>query len=213
MDMTMHDATVILGFFAGALYIAAHYMKTMVPLRLTEIASNALFVVYGAMYPSWPTLVLYGLLIPLNSLRLYEMLELIKKAREAAQHDLSIDWLKPFMHRRTFAKGHVLFRKDDPAEEMYYVVSGRCRVKELNLEIQPGQLLGELGFLTPERKRTQTVECLDEVHMLVISYHKVSELYFQNPSFGFYFLKLTSERLLQNVKRLEAALEARSQPA
>ena len=213
MEMTMHEATVVLGFLAGALYIASHYMKTMVPLRLTEIASNALFVIYGAMYPSWPTLALYGLLIPLNALRLYEMLELIKKVREAAQHDLSIDWLKPFMHKATYTKGYILFHKDEPAEEMYYVVSGRCHVKELNLEIKPGQLLGELGFITPERKRTQTVECLDEVHMLVISYDKVSELYFQNPSFGFYFLKLTSERLLQNVKRLEQALEERSQQA
>lgn len=209
----MHEATVALGFIAGALYIASHYMKTMVPLRLTEIASNTLFVVYGAMYPSWPTLTLYGILIPLNALRLYEMLELIKKVREAAQHDLSIDWLKPFMHKHTYEKGAVLFRKGDTAEEMYYVVSGRCHVKEIDLEIDPGQLLGELGFIAPERKRTQTVECLDQVHMLIISYDKVSELYFQNPSFGFYFLKLTSERLLQNVQRLEQALEARSQPA
>lgn len=209
----MHEATVALGFIAGALYIASHYMKTMVPLRLTEIASNTLFVVYGAMYPSWPTLTLYGILIPLNALRLYEMLELIKKVREAAQHDLSIDWLKPFMHKHTYERGAVLFRKGDTAEEMYYVVSGRCHVKEIDLEIDPGQLLGELGFIAPERKRTQTVECLDQVHMLIISYDKVSELYFQNPSFGFYFLKLTSERLLQNVQRLEQALEARSQPA
>lgn len=209
----MHEATMALGFIAGALYIASHYMKTMVPLRLTEIASNTLFVVYGAMYPSWPTLTLYGILIPLNALRLYEMLELIKKVREAAQHDLSIDWLKPFMHKHTYEKGAVLFRKGDTAEEMYYVVSGRCHVKEIDLEINPGQLLGELGFIAPERKRTQTVECLDQVHMLIISYDKVSELYFQNPSFGFYFLKLTSERLLQNMQRLEQALEARSQPA
>ncbi len=209
----MHEATVALGFLAGTLYIASHYMKTMVPLRVTEMASNALFVVYGAMHPSWPTLTLYAILIPLNALRLYEMLELIKKAREAAQHDLSIDWLKPYMHKRTYEKGAVLFRKGDAAEEMYYVVSGRCHVKEIDLKINPGQLLGELGFITPERTRTQTVECLDEVHMLVISYHKVSELYFQNPSFGFYFLKLISERLLQNVQRLEQALEARTQPA
>lgn len=209
----MHEATMALGFIAGALYIASHYMKTMVPLRLTEIASNTLFVVYGAMYPSWPTLTLYGILIPLNALRLYEMLELIKKVREAAQHDLSIDWLKPFMHKHTYEKGAVLFRKGDTAEEMYYVVSGRCHVKEIDLEINPGQLLGELGFIAPERKRTQTVECLDQVHVLIISYDKVSELYFQNPSFGFYFLKLTSERLLQNMQRLEQALEARSQPA
>ncbi len=211
MELSMHDATVVLGFFAGALYIASHYMKTMVPLRVTEIASNALFVVYGLMYPSWPTLALYGLLIPLNSLRLYEMLELIKKVREAAKHDLSIDWLKPFMRKEVYTKGYVLFHKDEPAEEMYYIVSGTCRVKELNLELRPGQLLGELGFITPERKRTQTVECLDEVHMLAISYDKVSELYFQNPSFGFYFLKLTSERLLQNVQRLEKALAERTE--
>lgn len=209
----MHEATVALGFLAGTLYIASHYMKTMVPLRLTEIASNALFVVYGAMYPSWPTLTLYGILIPLNALRLYEMLELIKKVREAAQHDLSIEWLKPFMHKRTYEKGAILFHKGDAAEEMYYVVSGQCHVKEIDLKINPGQLLGELGFITPERTRTQTVECLDEVHMLVISYHKVSELYFQNPSFGFYFLKLISERLLQNVQRLEQALEARTRQA
>ncbi|MEJ2374143.1 MAG: cyclic nucleotide-binding domain-containing protein [Pseudolabrys sp.] len=211
--MHMHEATVILGFIAGALYIASHYMKTMVPLRLTEIVSNAMFVVYGLMYPSWPTLALYGLLIPLNALRLYEMLELIKKVREASEHTLSIDWLKPFMHEEVYTKGYILFHKDEPAEDMYYVVRGRCRVKELDLEIKPGQLLGELGFITPERKRTQTVECLDEVHMLAISYDKVSELYFQNPSFGFYFLKLISERLLQNVQRLEKALEERSKEA
>jgi CRP/FNR family cyclic AMP-dependent transcriptional regulator len=31
----------------------------------------------------------------------------------------------------------------------------------------------------------------------------VRELYFQDPDFGFYLLKLTSERLLQNIARLE----------
>ena len=55
----------------------------------------------------------------------------------------------------------------------------------------------------PRRERTQTIECLDDVEMMVITYDKVAELYFQNPTFGFYFLELTSERLLQNVRRLE----------
>ena len=49
--------------------------------------------------------------------------------------------------------------------------------------------------------------------MLTITYDKVGELYFQNPTFGFYFLRLTSERLLQNVKRLERELEARPHAA
>ena len=193
---------------AGALYVASHYMKTMVPLRICEIGSNVLFVVYGFLHPSYPTLALYGVLIVLNSLRLYEMLELVKKVRTAAQVDLSMDWLKPFMHKRTYKKGDMLFHKGDPAAEMFYIVSGNCRVVELGLQMNPGQLVGELGFLTPERQRTQTVECLEDVSMLVITYDKVSELYFQNPTFGFYFLKLSSERLLQNVNRLEGELEA-----
>ncbi len=211
--MDIHDFTVGLGFVAGILYIASHYMKTMVPLRLCEIASNALFVVYGAMYPSWPTLALYGILVPLNSLRLYEMLQLIKKVRTAAQGDLSMDWLKPFMHKHSYKQGAVLFKKGDHAEEMFYIVSGRLRIKELRLELPAGHMVGELGFLTPENQRTQTVECLDDVEMLAISYDKVRELYFQNPSFGFYLLRIASERLLQNVARMERELEARANPA
>ncbi len=210
---TMHSITIVLGFIAGALYIASHYMKTMLPLRICEIASNALFVIYGAMYPSWPTLALYGILVPLNSLRLYEMLTLVRKVRSASQGDLSMDWLKPFMHKHSYKKGDVLFHKDDHAEEMFYIVSGTCRIKQLGIDLHPGQLVGEMGFLTPEHKRTQTVECLDDVEMLTITYDKVGELYFQNPTFGFYFLRLTSERLLQNVKRLERELEARPHAA
>jgi Cyclic nucleotide-binding domain len=211
--MDIHDFTVGLGFVGGILYIASHYMKTMVPLRVCEIASNALFVVYGAMYPSWPTLALYGILVPLNSLRLYEMLQLIKKVRTASQGDLSMDWLKPFMHKHSYKQGSVLFNKGDHAEEMFYIVSGRLHVKELGLELPPGHMVGELGFLTPDHQRTQTVECLDDVEMLAISYDKVRELYFQNPSFGFYLLRVASERLLQNVDRMERELEARANPA
>jgi CRP/FNR family cyclic AMP-dependent transcriptional regulator len=211
--MDIHDFTVGLGFVGGILYIASHYMKTMVPLRLCEIASNALFVVYGFMYPSWPTLGLYAILVPLNSLRLYEMLQLIKKVRTASQGDLSMDWLKPFMHKRSYEKGEALFQKGDHAEEMFYILSGSCRVKELGLQLTAGQMVGELGFLTPDQQRTQTVECIENVEMLAITYDKVRELYFQNPSFGFYFLRVASERLLQNVDRMERALEAHNRPA
>ncbi len=211
--MELHDFTVGLGFVAGILYIASHYMKTMVPLRLCEIGSNALFVIYGALYPSWPTLALYGILVFLNSYRLREMLELIKKVRTAAQGDLSMDWLKPFMHKHSYKAGSVLFHKGDHAEEMFYIVSGRLRVSELGLELPPGHMVGELGFLTPDHQRTQTVECIDDVEMLAISYDKVRELYFQNPSFGFYLLRLASERLLQNVDRMERTLETHNRTA
>ena len=210
----MHwDFTIALGFVAGALYIASHYMKTMIPLRICEIGSNVLFVAYGLMYPSYPTFALYGILIVINGLRLNEMVQTLKKVRTASSGDLSMEWLKPFMHKKSFHKGDVLFRKGDEADEMFLIVSGQCRVKELNLPLKPGQIVGELGSLNPEHSRTQTVECSEDGDLLVITYDKVRELCLQDPSFGFYLLKLTSNRLLQNVKHMEQLLEARAQAA
>ena len=126
-----HEIVVALGFVAGALYIASHYMKTMIPLRICEIGSNILFVGYGLMYPSYPTFALYGILIVINGLRLYEMVQALNKVRAASSGDLSMDWLKPFMHKHSYRKGDVLFHKGDEADEMFLIVSGACRVKEL----------------------------------------------------------------------------------
>ena len=35
---------------------------------------------------------------------------------------------------------------------------------------------------------------------------KLLEIYFQNPQFGYYFLVLTSQRLLENIARLEGII-------
>ena len=151
---------------------------------------------------------MYAVLLPLNLLRLYQLRELIRKVRAAATGDLSMDWLKPFMTKRNYKKGAVLFRKGDRAMEMFYTVSGKYLVTELGVELPPGRIMGELGFLTPDNRRTQTVECLEAGEALTVTYDKVLELYYQDPEFGFYFLRLVSDRLLQNIARLEREIEA-----
>jgi CRP-like cAMP-binding protein len=118
-----------------------------------------------------------------------------------------MEWLKPFMTKRNYYKGDVLFRKGDTANEMFFIVSGSYRVAEINIDLVPGALLGEMGLLAPDNRRTQSVECTESGEVLTINYDKVRELYFQNPEFGFYFLRLTSQRLMQNVARLEAIIE------
>jgi hypothetical protein len=200
-----------MGVIGGMFYVAATSMKTVIPLRIAGIASAFFFLLYGIFSQAVPSIFLYGLLLPLNSYRLYEMVELIKKVRTAAEGDLSMDWLEPFMTKRKYRKGDVLFHKGDPAEEMFLTVKGKFLVKELNIEISPGHLFGEMGLLTPGNRRTQTVECIKGGSVLTITYDKVRELYFENPEFGFHFLRLTSERLLQNVARLERRLAAQAQ--
>jgi CRP-like cAMP-binding protein len=164
------------------------------------------------------------LLLPINAVRLRQMLKLVKKARTAAQGDMSMEWLKPFMTGRRYRRGDTLFRKGDAAAEMLLTVTGKFLVKEIGVELPPGRFVGELGFLTPDNRRTGTVECLEDGQVLTITYERLLEIYFQNPQFGYYFLILTSQRmlennqrLLENISRLEATLAqekaARQTPA
>jgi CRP-like cAMP-binding protein len=149
---------------------------------------------------------MYLLMVPINAWRLRQMLTLIKKARTATQGDTSMEWLKPFMTERKYRKGDILMKKGDAATEMLLTVTGRFRVIEINVELPPGRLMGELGFLTPDNRRTATIECIEDGHVLTITYEKLLEIYFQNPQFGYYFLVLTSQRLLENNSRLEATI-------
>jgi CRP-like cAMP-binding protein len=112
------------------------------------------------------------------------------------------------MTKRRHSAGDELFRKDDRANEMFFVLSGRFRLKELGMEIAPGQVVGELGLLSPDQHRGQTLECVTDGEVLSITYDQVRQLYFQNPEFGFFFLQLTARRLFQNIARLETELTA-----
>ncbi len=189
-------------------YGATLLMRTMVPLRVFGIISALFFVAYGALAGAMSTFFMYLLLLPINSWRLFQMRSLVKKARVAAQGDLSMDWLKPFMNRRIYRRGDVLFRKGQTANEMFLTVTGKFLVREIGVELPPGRLVGELGFVTPNNRRTQTVECIESGEVLTITYDRLLEIYFDNPEFGYFFLRLASDRLLQNIARLEGIIAA-----
>ena len=192
-----------LAFVGAAFYVATLMVRTIVPLRIIGIISIVFFIAYGALAGAVATFLLYLLSLPINVIRLRQMLALVKKARVSAQGDLSMEWLRPFMTPRKYKKGDILFNKGDIAKEMFYTISGNFLIKEIGIELPPGRVLGELGFIDPNNKRTATVESLENGEVLSITYDRLLELYFQNPEFGYYFLRLTTERLMQNIARLE----------
>jgi hypothetical protein len=202
-----------LALIGAIFFVATLLMRTIIPLRVSAIIADLFFVAYAVLANSVSTFLLYILLLPINSVRLYQMLKLVRKARLSAQGDLSMDWLKPFMNRRKYRTGELLFRKGDAANEMFFTVSGKFLVTEIAIVLPAGKILGELGFLSPDNRRTQTVECIETGEVLTITYDKLLEIYFQNPEFGYYFLRLSSERLLQNVARLEAMIEQNNKSA
>jgi hypothetical protein len=200
----------MLALTGAVFFVATLLVRTIVPLRVIGIVSNVFFIAYGALAGSMPTFFLYLLSLPINAIRLRQMLTLVKKARVSAQGDLSMDWLRPFMTPRKYRKGDILFHKGDPANEMFLTVTGKFLVSEIGIELPPGRMMGELGFVDPKNRRTQTVECIENGDVLTITYEKLLELYFQNPEFGYYFLRLTTERLMQNISRLEGVVEAKT---
>jgi ABC-type multidrug transport system fused ATPase/permease subunit len=191
----------------GAIFLVATLlMHTMVPLRVANMAGCTFFVAFGALSGNVATFILYLLLLPINAIRLRQMLNLIKRARIATEGDTSLEWLKPFMTERKYRRGDKLFKKDDAATEMFLTVTGKFLVREIDVELPPGRLMGELGFLTPNKRRTATVECIEDGQVMTITYDRLLEIYFQNPQFGYYFLVLTSQRLLENISRLEGII-------
>ncbi len=198
----------ILGYLATAFNIAAYSMRTMIPLRILAIISNAVFVVYGATAGVYPVLLLHAILLPLNAYRLRQMVLLVRSIRHADTGDMQTEWLKPFMARRRQKAGDVLFRRDEVADELFIPLSGRFVLAESGIAVPVGQMVGEFGFLVPDNRRTQTLECAAEGDVLAISYDDLRQLFFQNPEFGFYFLRLTTGRLFDNLARLETQVAA-----
>ena len=198
----------------GAIFLVATLlMHTMVPLRVANMLGCMFFVAFGALSGNVGAFILYLLLLPINAIRLRQLLNLVKKARIATEGDTSLEYLKPFMTERRYRRGDKLFRKNDAATEMFLTVTGTFLVTEIGVEIPPGSLMGELGFLTHNQRRTATIECIEDGQVMTITYEKLLEIYFQNPQFGYYFLVLTSHRLLENICGLKKLSHKKRPPA
>jgi len=199
--------------FASVFVVATISMRTMSPLRVFAILTNIVLISTAIPSHNYLVIVVQSVVLVLNSYRLHQMLQLIRDVKKSVNSDLSMEWLKPFMTERKCVAGEVLFYKDEKAEEMLYIVSGRFKLVESGIELPVGAIVGELGMLSPSNVRTQTLECVEAGMILSVSYSKVEELYVQNPAFGFYFLRLASARLFENIGKLEDRLAQQAAPA
>src|SRR5438034_6876078 len=192
--------------FASSVVVATTTMRTMIPLRVFGILANVVLIVTAIPTHNFLVMGVQVVMLVVNSYRLHQLLQLVRDVKKSVNSDLSMDWLKPFMTERKCGAGETLFYKDEKAEDMLYIVSGRFKLVESGIELPVGAIVGEIGMLTPSNTRTQTLECVEAGLILSVSYSKVEELYVQNPAFGFYFLRLVSARLLQNLETAEKRL-------
>ncbi|GAJ04645.1 unnamed protein product, partial [marine sediment metagenome] len=174
--------------------------------------TNIILIATAIPTHNYATLILHSVLLPMNTYRLHQMLQLVRNVKKSVSSDLSMDWLRPFTTERKCAAGEVLFYKDEKADSMFYITSGRFRLVESGIELPVGAIVGEFGMLSPSNTRTQTLECVEAGMVLSVTYDQVEQLYVQNPAFGFYFLRLASARLFQNISTLEQRLAQHTTP-
>jgi hypothetical protein len=209
LDLALANVTFsnVLALLGGIFLLSTFVVRTIVLMRVLCIFSIVFFLGSAALAYSIPKFLLYLLALPINIIRLVQIRNVVKRARIAARGTVSIDWIRPYMAPREYKKGDVLFRKGDAGTEMFLTEKGKFRVSEIGVEIPPGRMLGELGFISPTNQRTMSVECIEDGEVLTITYEKLTEIYFENPEFGYFFLRLVSDRLLQNLSRLEGVIE------
>jgi hypothetical protein len=193
----------IAGYIAAAVSFYSFFTKTMIPLRVAAILANVLFAFYWYMKGFTPAFALNAALVPLNLYRLKSMSTLVEDVKEATAGNLSANWLLPFMKVRTYPAGEVLFTPLSTAQEAYYIVDGEIELVEISKRIEAGTLFGEMGLFTPGNRRTLTARCVGDVRLGVIGYDDFKQLYFQNPEFGFYLLRLIVLRMQDNVDFLQ----------
>jgi CRP/FNR family transcriptional regulator, cyclic AMP receptor protein len=189
---------VIAAWLAALLVFSCFFMKTMIPLRLVAIASNVAFVTYallglkyGIFGRVYPILVLHSALLPLNVVRLGQIRTLIDAVNEASKSE-TFEYLIPYMRRETHPKGETLFSKGDAADKLYLVDEGIIVFPELRKRVASGAVFGEVGLFAPQAVRSVSAVCEDDCRLYAISKDKVLELYYQNPRFGFFLIRMVS---------------------
>ena len=196
------------GYLASALVLATFCMKTMIPLRCAAITSNIAFIVYGLYDGLYPVLALHAILLPLNVWRAFQMLRLVKRVKAASRGDLSIDWLKPFRKEAQFKADEIIFTRGDYADRLYMIISGNIHLEQIDRTLNAGDMFGEIGLFSADHARTQTARTLTDVDLLWISEGELVQVCYQNPGIAFYFLRLTTNRLLANASRTMTKSEA-----
>ena len=193
----------VLGYVAAGLAFITFWMKVPVRFRACAIGLNVACVAYTAVGHQWLLLAVSALLIPVNVVRLLELQSVTGKIKRALASDLSMDWLRPLMQRKSVGAGEYLFRQGDEQGDIYLVVAGTIRLVEIDVTVGAGELIGEMAVFSPAMRRTLSARCETPVELLVIHNSEFLKRYYQNPDFGVYLVRLVERRLLQNVDLIQ----------
>jgi CRP/FNR family cyclic AMP-dependent transcriptional regulator len=198
---TQFEIALLFGAIGAVLTVTSNLMKRMVPLRILALSANSFFIVHAGLQYDWINVGLQVALLAVNAYRLWDLRRLLVALEQANADTPLRDWLLPHMKKKSFAAETVLFKKGDTAHELIYIRSGTVRIPEIDRSLGPGDLVGEIGLFSEDRKRTATVVCETDCVCYTMTDEAIYLLYFQNPKLGFYLIRLIVQRLLRDLQQ------------
>jgi hypothetical protein len=209
------DSVLVFGWIETGAALFATFCRTMIPLRAASVVASFAGGLGAALGGGLAGLVQHAILLPVHLIRLREMTRLIASVKLASETDLNVEWLEPFMHGSRHDDGAILFAQGDVADAAFMLVDGAIDLVELGAALTPGTLFGEMAMFTRNGRRTATARCRGRCRVLRISYQEFEQLYFQNPQFGLYLMRLIVRRFEDNLDqaRQQIATAPASSPA
>jgi CRP-like cAMP-binding protein len=127
--------------------------------------------------------------------------------------DEDIRELLSIARRRTFAKGEVVFHRDDPADSLHLIARGRFAARlqtpvgdSVLLDVLgPGQSFGELALLLPGSRRSATVSALEDGETRSVFRDDFALLQRQHPGVKDVLLRLLADQLRRSSDRIVEA--------
>ncbi|HYI74053.1 MAG TPA: Crp/Fnr family transcriptional regulator [Gaiellaceae bacterium] len=115
--------------------------------------------------------------------------------------------------RRTFARGEVVFHREDPADSLHLVVRGRFGVRVstplgdtvLVDVLGPGQSFGELALVHPDARRSASVEALEAGETRSVFHADFTAIQRAHPGVKDVLLRLLAEALRRSTDRVVEA--------
>jgi CRP/FNR family transcriptional regulator, cyclic AMP receptor protein len=115
--------------------------------------------------------------------------------------------------RRTFRRGEVVIHQNDPADSLHLIVKGRFAIgvstplgERATVAVRgPGDMFGEIALLNDDRRRSATVEALENAETLTVDAASFGRIRQAHPQVTEVMMRfLVSEIMTMNDRLLEA---------
>ena len=105
-------------------------------------------------------------------------------------------------HDRDLQRGDIIFREDDPPDELYIVLSGRIAIVNKSIDgresmvalMEPGDLFGEMGLFDGKGRSAQA-RALEDSVVTCIPYQPIRSLYEETPIYLWQVIQMLAGRL------------------